>query len=63
MPLSQGLVYNLALFGWRAWNTDVAFQGAGVGARVRRWWWGVNNWKLPGQVKRGAEPGLGLGIM
>lgn len=47
MPLSQGVVWNLALFGWRAWNTGVSFKGAGAGARVRRWWWGVNNWKLP----------------
>jgi len=52
MPLSQGLVYNLGLFGWRAWNGEVQFKGAGVGARVRRWWWGVNNWKLPGAAVR-----------
>lgn len=22
-------------------------QGGGIGARVRRWWWGVNAWALP----------------
>ena len=21
--------------------------GQGVGAKVRRWWWGVNNWEVP----------------
>lgn len=47
MPLSQGLVWNLLLFGWRSWNTNVKFRGKGVGARIRRWWWGVNNWTVP----------------
>lgn len=47
MPLTQGILWNLALFGWRSWNRGVKFQGRGFGARVRRWWWGVNKWKLP----------------
>lgn len=51
LPLSQGIVWNLALFGWRSWNTGVKFQGRGVGARVRKWWWEVNVsvafWTLP----------------
>ncbi|KAF8244747.1 hypothetical protein K440DRAFT_5325 [Wilcoxina mikolae CBS 423.85] len=47
MPLLQGLGFNLALFGWRWWNRGVKFSGAGVGAKVRRWWWGVNNWEIP----------------
>ncbi|KAI6862510.1 hypothetical protein KC318_g20742, partial [Hortaea werneckii] len=21
--------------------------GQTVGAKIRRWWWGVNNWKVP----------------
>lgn len=50
MPLTQGLVWRLAVFGWRSWNTGAQFQGRGVGARVRRWWWRVNNWKLPGNT-------------
>lgn len=53
LPLSQGFMWNLLLHGWRAWNARAAFQGAGVGAKVRRWWWGVNGWKLPGE--RGAD--------
>lgn len=47
MPLTQGVVWNLAVFGWRAWNRDVKFQGRSVGARVRRWWWRVNKWDIP----------------
>ncbi|KAI9726426.1 MAG: hypothetical protein M1828_001248 [Chrysothrix sp. TS-e1954] len=50
MPLTQGVVWNLAVFGWRSWNAGVKFRGAGVGARVRRWWWGVNGWTLPEAV-------------
>ncbi|KAI7003622.1 hypothetical protein KC362_g19001, partial [Hortaea werneckii] len=23
------------------------FSGQTVGAKIRRWWWGVNNWKVP----------------
>ncbi|KAL7275156.1 hypothetical protein RUND412_001918 [Rhizina undulata] len=46
-PLIQGLAYNLFVTGWRAWNRGAKFRGASLGARVRRWWWGVNNWKLP----------------
>ncbi|KAI5820034.1 hypothetical protein BZA77DRAFT_302851 [Pyronema omphalodes] len=47
LPLLQGVGFNLALFGWRHWNRGVKFHGMGLGAKVRRWWWGVNNWKLP----------------
>lgn len=47
MPLTQGLVWNLAIFGWRRLNTGVKFQGQGVGAKVRKWWYGVNNWAIP----------------
>lgn len=35
------------MFGWRHWNRGTKFRGRGVGAKVRKWWWGVNNWKLP----------------
>ncbi|RPB11438.1 DUF1770-domain-containing protein, partial [Morchella conica CCBAS932] len=44
MPLLQGVGYNLFVMGFRVWNRGAKFAGAGVGARVRRWWWGVNNW-------------------
>ena len=47
MPLLQGTIWTLMLSGWRYWNRGVMLQGEGVGARVRRWWWGVNNWTLP----------------
>ena len=47
MPFTQGIVWNLATAGWRAWNRGVKFQGQGVGARLRRWWWNVNGWKTP----------------
>ncbi len=47
MPLTQGIVWNLVLFGWRNWNRGAKFSGQTLGSRVRRWWWGVNNWELP----------------
>lgn len=47
MPLTQGIVWNLLLFGWRNWNRGAKFSGQTLGSRVRRWWWGVNNWELP----------------
>lgn len=35
------------MFGWRHWNRGSQFQGTTLGARVRKWWWGVNNWSVP----------------
>ncbi|KAM0204603.1 hypothetical protein ACHAPA_001954 [Fusarium lateritium] len=52
MPLTQGLVYNLFLCGWQQWNRNARLHGNTLGARVRRWWWGVNNWKIPTHSKR-----------
>ncbi|KAF4996101.1 hypothetical protein FGRMN_4694 [Fusarium graminum] len=52
MPLTQGLVYNLFLCGWQQWNRNARLHGNSLGARVRRWWWGVNNWKIPIHSKR-----------
>lgn len=46
---AQGLLWTLVLSGWRHLNRSSKFSGRGVGARVRRWWWGVNNWKIPNQ--------------
>lgn len=50
-PLVQGVLWTLVLSGWRYWNRGAAFKGQGLGGTVRKWWWGVNNWKLP----EGAE--------
>lgn len=47
LPLLQGTLWTLVLSGWRYWNRASQLSGQSVGARVRRWWWGVNNWKLP----------------
>ncbi|TKA78157.1 hypothetical protein B0A49_01944 [Cryomyces minteri] len=55
MPLVQGVVWTLMLSGWRHWNSSTAFNGRSVGARVRRWWWGVNNWELPDEAGAGLK--------
>lgn len=47
MCFAQGVLWTLVLNGWRHMNRSAQFSGAGIGARVRRWWWGVNNWKIP----------------
>ncbi|KAI1484042.1 DUF1770-domain-containing protein [Daldinia eschscholtzii] len=47
MPFAQGVLYNLALLGWHHWNKNAQLSGNSVGARLRRWWYGVNNWPLP----------------
>lgn len=46
MPLLQGLVWNVALVGWKHWNKTAQMSGNSVGARARRWWYGVNNWTV-----------------
>ncbi|TGZ84425.1 hypothetical protein EX30DRAFT_338950 [Ascodesmis nigricans] len=43
----QGFGFKLVTLGWRRWNTAVRFAGNGMGARIRRWWWEVNNWEIP----------------
>ncbi|KAH9884551.1 hypothetical protein F4778DRAFT_800004 [Xylariomycetidae sp. FL2044] len=47
MPLAQGVLYNLAVCGWQHWNRNARLSGNSAGARIRRWWYGVNNWPLP----------------
>ena len=47
MPLVQGLAWTLIVSGWRYWNASTKFTGKTAGARIRRWWWGVNNWTVP----------------
>ncbi|KAK8203479.1 hypothetical protein BKA81DRAFT_362053 [Phyllosticta paracitricarpa] len=46
-PLLQGTLWCLILDGWRFWNRNSQLSGQSVGARLRRWWWNVNNWKIP----------------
>ncbi|GJN68777.1 hypothetical protein VFPFJ_05450 [Purpureocillium lilacinum] len=52
MPLAQGLIYNLLLCGWQHWNRNARLHGNTVGARVRRWWYGVNDWRIPNRRSR-----------
>ena len=52
MPLVQGVAWTLIVAGWKHWNKAAQFSGQSVGARIRRWWWGVNNWTLPDDAKR-----------
>ncbi len=47
LPLTQGILWNMAQIGWRFWNRGTKFRGQSVGARIRRWWWEVNDWKMP----------------
>ncbi|KAF2084067.1 DUF1770-domain-containing protein [Saccharata proteae CBS 121410] len=51
LPLLQGTVWTLVLSGWRFWNRESQLSGKSVGARLRRWWWDVNNWKMPSAAK------------
>lgn len=47
LPLLQGTVWTLALSGWRFWNRNASLSGQTLGSRIRRWWYEVNNWKVP----------------
>ncbi|PHH63230.1 hypothetical protein CDD81_6182 [Ophiocordyceps australis] len=47
MPLVQGLAYNLLICGWQHWNRNSRIHGNTMGAKIRRWWYGVNKWKIP----------------
>jgi hypothetical protein len=51
MPLFQGVLLNLFWCGWTHWNKNARVHGNTAGARLRRWWYGVNNWKLPPQSR------------
>lgn len=35
---------------YRLYNTRLQVTDTHLSARVRRWWYGVNNWKIPGEV-------------
>ncbi|PNS18267.1 hypothetical protein CAC42_7636 [Sphaceloma murrayae] len=62
MPLMQGMIWTLAVAGWRHMNRASKFSGQSVGARIRRWWWDVNNWKLPSKRNRLSDPKLAADI-
>ncbi|KAL2019528.1 hypothetical protein VTK56DRAFT_9562 [Thermocarpiscus australiensis] len=51
MPFVQGILYNLAICGWQYWNRNAQISGSSIGARLRRWWYGVNNWPIPPEKK------------
>ncbi|TVY84893.1 Uncharacterized protein LSUE1_G000326 [Lachnellula suecica] len=52
MPLLQGTVWTLALHGWKFWNRNAKLSGESSGAKIRRWWYRTNNWKLPKSMKK-----------
>ncbi|KAL4788044.1 DUF1770-domain-containing protein [Aspergillus varians] len=55
LPLVQGTLWTLALSGWRFWNRTASLGGQTLGSRVRRWWYGVNNWKLPPRMSKNSK--------
>ncbi|KAI9818483.1 MAG: hypothetical protein M1827_000542 [Pycnora praestabilis] len=59
LPLLQGTIWTLALSGWRFWNRSAKFSGQSVGSRIRRWWWEVNDWKIPTTTERSAAGRIG----
>ncbi|KAF1995693.1 DUF1770-domain-containing protein [Amniculicola lignicola CBS 123094] len=56
MCFAQGVLWTLILSGWKHWNRSSKFNGHSVGAKIRRWWWGVNKWSIP--ATQGAGRGL-----
>ncbi|KAI1854619.1 hypothetical protein JX265_007512 [Neoarthrinium moseri] len=54
MPLAQGVLYNLAICGWQFWNRNAQYSGGSAGARLRRWWYSVNNWPIPPKKAKAA---------
>ncbi|KAK4123208.1 DUF1770-domain-containing protein [Parathielavia appendiculata] len=57
MPFVQGILYNLAICGWQHWNRNARIHGSSIGARLRRWWYGVNNWPIPPERKVNMRKG------
>lgn len=55
MPFVQGILYNLAICGWQCWKRNAQIHGSSIGARVRRWWYGVNSWPIPAESKAREE--------
>lgn len=54
MPLIQGMAWTLIVAGWKFMNRSTKFSGQTIGAKIRRWWWGVNNWKIPSSDWKGT---------
>ena len=54
-PFVQGLVYNVGICGWQSYNRRATLSGQSAGARVRRWWYGVNNWPIPAQARKARK--------
>ncbi|KAI0887529.1 DUF1770-domain-containing protein [Annulohypoxylon maeteangense] len=55
MPFAQGVLYNLAICGWHHWNKNARISGNSTGARLRRWWYGVNKWPLPPAAGKSSQ--------
>ncbi|KXJ97423.1 hypothetical protein Micbo1qcDRAFT_156301 [Microdochium bolleyi] len=51
MPFTQGILYNLAICGFQHWKRTAQVSGNSYGARLRRWWYQVNNWPVPKDPK------------
>jgi hypothetical protein len=60
MPLIQGTMWTLAVTWWRHWNKGASLVGQGTGTRLRRWWWKVNDWKLPEEGSRRGGKGVDM---
>ncbi|KAF2271866.1 DUF1770-domain-containing protein [Westerdykella ornata] len=54
MCFMQGVLWNLLVHGWRYFNRSSKFSGRSIGARLRRWWWGVNKWSIPSEKGYGS---------
>ena len=53
------MLWTLLLSGWRYWNRGAHFKGATLGSKVRRWWWNVNNWKIPEETQEKVSEKVG----
>jgi len=62
MCFAQGVIWTLLLSGWRHWNRSAHFSGQGIGAKIRRWWWGVNNWTVPNTKSRLSDRKLARNV-
>lgn len=52
LPLLQGVGYHLLISGWRYWNRASKFTGQTLGTRIRIWWWRLNSWPIPQDIKK-----------
>ena len=62
MPLVQGMAWTLLVAGWRHWNGNAKLRGQTMGARIRRWWWGVNDWPLTARESKERNEKLAEGV-